>query len=66
MLGAAIDGPLEGQQLLQIATYSSYWFAWSSFWQDSQIWDGLSEVGTAIHGSPWGQIKANRLSVVER
>ena len=66
MLGAAIDGPLKGQQLLQIATYSSYWFAWSSFWQDSQIWDGLSEVGTAIHGSPWGQIKADRLPAVDR
>jgi hypothetical protein len=48
MLGAAITGPLEGQQLLPIATYSAYWFAWSSFWQTTEIWDTLNEVGTAV------------------
>jgi hypothetical protein len=60
MLGAAITGPLEGQQLLPIATYSAYWFAWSSFWQATEIWDTLNEVGTAIQTDSWGKVKASR------
>ena len=60
MLGTAISGPLEGQQLLPIATYSAFWFAWSSFWRGTEIWDAVNEVGTVIEAEPWGRIKASR------
>ncbi len=36
--GRAFEGELAGQQLRQIPAYSSMWFAWVSFWQDTEVW----------------------------
>jgi hypothetical protein len=57
--GEAVTGPLKGQRLAPIATYSSYWFAWASFWPLTQIWDGSSILPpTAIDAVSWGRIKS--------
>ncbi len=62
ILGAAVDGPLEGRQLTPIAAYSAYWFGWSSFWQDTEIWDGgnISPPPTGVEARSWGGLKAIR------
>jgi len=36
--GVAIDGPLGGTRLTQIAAHNSFWFAWLTFWQDTAVW----------------------------
>lgn len=47
--GEATDGPLKGQRLRQIPAYSAYWFAWASFWPNTEVYgepeptDGLRE-----------------------
>ena len=38
--GRALQGPLEGHQLVQVPAYNSMWFAWSTYWPDSAVWDG--------------------------
>ena len=46
LTGLAIDGPLAGAQLQQLPAYSAYWFAWSSFWPNTDVWgqqDGSGE-----------------------
>jgi hypothetical protein len=46
LTGLAIDGPLVGTQLQQLPAYSAYWFAWSSFWPNTDVWgeqDGTGE-----------------------
>lgn len=62
VLGVAIDGPLAGQQLTPIASYSAYWFGWASFWEGTDIWDGSSiappPMDTAVEVQSWGQVKA--------
>jgi hypothetical protein len=40
MLGVAVDGPLEGEQLRQLPAYNSMWFAWSSYWPETDLWNG--------------------------
>lgn len=40
MLGRAIRGELEGQQLDQVPAYNSMWFAWDTYWQGAPIWNG--------------------------
>ena len=62
MLGEAVDGSLEGTKLMPIATYSAYWFAWASFWQNTEVWDGENLGGTAVANEGWGEIKAYRLT----
>lgn len=37
--GQAISGLLEGKALAQIPAYNAYWFAWSTFWTDVEIWN---------------------------
>ena len=44
LLGRAVAGPLEGQQLTQLPAYNSMWFAWSTYWPESTVWqtgDGI-------------------------
>ena len=36
--GLAIEGELAGQQLRQIPAHNSFWFAWVSFWQETDVW----------------------------
>ncbi|NKB71675.1 MAG: DUF3179 domain-containing protein [Candidatus Latescibacteria bacterium] len=38
--GAAVEGPLAGHQLVQIPAHNSFWFAWVTFWQDTDLWLG--------------------------
>jgi hypothetical protein len=40
MRGRAVEGPLEGSQLQQVPAYNSMWFAWSTYWPDTAVWDG--------------------------
>jgi hypothetical protein len=37
--GQAVDGPLKGQQLTQLAAHSSMWFAWVTFWPNTDVWN---------------------------
>ncbi len=37
--GEAMEGPLAGERLRQIATYSAFWFSWAAFNRDSEIHD---------------------------
>ena len=36
--GEATDGPLKGRRLRQIPAYTAYWFAWASFWPDTEVY----------------------------
>lgn len=36
--GRGIEGEHQDSQLLQVSAHSSFWFAWASFWQDSEIY----------------------------
>ena len=61
--GEAIGGRLAGQCLVQIGTYSAYWFGWASFWPLTQLWGGSSiEPPTAIKNDSWGSIKSTTSS----
>jgi len=40
MLGSALEGPLAGQQLKQVPSYNSMWFAWAAYWPDTNVWSG--------------------------
>ena len=35
--GTAEDGPNAGQQLVQVPAHNAFWFAWSTFWQNTGI-----------------------------
>jgi hypothetical protein len=48
MRGQAIAGPLQGTQLRVLASYNSMWFAWSTYWPESSVW----EVGDGIIEAP--------------
>lgn len=48
LLGLAIAGPLQGQQLAQVPAYNSMWFAWNAFWPDSEIWDGTGIITDVV------------------
>lgn len=39
ILGEAISGPLEGEQLEVGDSFISYWFAWAAFYPETQIWE---------------------------
>jgi len=36
--GVATDGPMAGVRLTQIPAHNSFWFAWLTFWQDTDVW----------------------------
>ncbi len=36
--GEAIEGELAGARLAQIPAHSSMWFAWVTFWQNTDVW----------------------------
>jgi len=36
--GLALEGELAGVQLTQIPAHSSMWFAWVTFWQNTDVW----------------------------
>lgn len=36
--GEAVEGPLKGARLEQIAATDAYWFAWSSFYPRTEVW----------------------------
>jgi hypothetical protein len=40
LLGQAIAGPLQGEHLDQLPAYNSMWFAWATYWADTQVWGG--------------------------
>ncbi len=40
LLGRALEGPLQGEQLTQLPAYYSMWFAWSTYWPESTVWGG--------------------------
>jgi hypothetical protein len=37
--GEAYAGPLAGQQLQQLPSFNSFWFAWSAFYHGSTVWN---------------------------
>lgn len=37
LTGAAVAGPLSGNRLTQVATYSAMWFAWAAFHRDTEL-----------------------------
>ena len=44
LIGRAVDGPLQGEQLRLLPAYYSMWFAWSTYWPESTVWqygDGI-------------------------
>ncbi len=41
--GLAVEGELAGQQLRQIPAHNSMWFAWVTFWQNTDVWMGPTE-----------------------
>jgi hypothetical protein len=43
--GEALTGELEGAQLQQLPAYSAYWFAWSSFWPGTSVWNAIEGDG---------------------
>jgi hypothetical protein len=46
MLGTAVSGPLSGTKLEQLPAYNSMWFAWSTYWPETTVWetgDGIIE-----------------------
>lgn len=38
LTGRAIDGPLAGETLARLASNYSFWFAWSDFYPDTQLY----------------------------
>ncbi len=38
--GVALEGPLLGQRLTQVPAHNSFWFAWVTFWQSTDVWQG--------------------------
>ena len=37
--GEAISGELAGVRLRQIPAYNAFWFAWSIFWPQTQVFE---------------------------
>lgn len=40
LLGQAIDGPLEGEQLDTVNHRNEFWFAWAGFFPDGDVYEG--------------------------
>ena len=38
ILGVATEGPLAGKRLVQIPAHNSFWFAWVTFWLETDKW----------------------------
>jgi uncharacterized protein (DUF3820 family) len=38
LTGRAIDGPLAGKVLARLTSNYSFWFAWSDFYPDTQLY----------------------------
>ncbi len=36
--GEAVSGPLAGQRLRQMPGYNSMWFAWATYWPETDLW----------------------------
>ena len=36
--GLAVEGPLAGKRLTQVPAHNSFWFAWVTFWQNTEVW----------------------------
>lgn len=36
--GRGIEGPLQGKRLVMAPAHTSFWFAWVSFWQETEVW----------------------------
>lgn len=36
--GLGVDGPLAGKKLTQVPAHNSMWFAWVTFWQNTDVW----------------------------
>ena len=45
LVGEAVSGELSGAQLEPLPAYSAYWFAWFSFWPNTDIWAALAGNG---------------------
>lgn len=37
ILGRAVDGPLAGTQLTQVPAHNAFWFAWVTFWPETDV-----------------------------
>ncbi len=40
ILGKAIDGELEGEELELVSHKNEFWFAWQAFFPDAEVWTG--------------------------
>jgi hypothetical protein len=38
--GVAIEGPMSGQRLTQLSSYTAYWFAWHDFYPETEVYTG--------------------------
>ena len=38
LLGRGVSGELRGQVLYQLPAHNAFWFAWVTFWQDTEIY----------------------------
>ena len=38
--GEAIEGIHAGKRLRQVPAYTAFWFAWVTFWQNTEVWGG--------------------------
>jgi len=36
--GVGVEGPLAGERLTQVPAHNSMWFAWVTFWQNTDVW----------------------------
>ncbi len=39
LMGRAIEGELSGKRLTQVPAHNAFWFAWATFWQDTEIFE---------------------------
>lgn len=49
--GVALEGPLRGQRLVQVPAHNSFWFAWVTFWQSTDVWQGQEHDGYPRRGA---------------
>lgn len=40
LLGQAVEGPLTGARLEPLPAHNAMWFAWSTWWPETTVWDG--------------------------
>ena len=39
LIGIAIDGPLEGSRLKPVLFFNSFWFTWSDFYPNTELFE---------------------------